>query len=250
MTSEYRGSQKHLLDLLDRKTERLTDLCEIVSPSPVAIKEGDVFRPSGREDPKESYLPQFCKEFCEGKFDFSPIVDWWVPSQWRPPTWDLISTCTVNGKYGILLVEAKAHKDEFDCRGKILEPTASIESQQNHQQIVECLNEANVALNDICDGEFNLSVDTHYQLANRVAHLWKLATCGIPVVLLYLGFVGDTEIRKTYFQSDKDWQKAMGDYMQGLVPPSFLNQQHDTEGGGTMLMLSRSREILEKSSPR
>ena len=33
--------------------------------------------------------------------------------------------------------------------------------------------------------------DWNYQLSNRIASAWKLADCGMPVVPLYLGFVGD-----------------------------------------------------------
>ena len=127
-------------------------------------------------------------------------------------------------------------------------PTASIGSKKNHRQIVECIEESESGLNDICDGVFGLSVDSHYQLVNRVAHLWKLATCGIPVVLLYLGFVGDTRISKSYFQNNEHWQRAMGGYMQGVIPQSFLEQQHQIVDSGSMLMLSRSLEVLEKSS--
>jgi hypothetical protein len=41
-------------------------------------------------------------------------------------------------------------------------------------------------------GSDTLTADSHYQLANRLASAYKVASAGIPVVLLYLGFTGDT----------------------------------------------------------
>lgn len=246
MAKHYSGSQKHLLDLLD--LDLRPSFNPLLEPFGVSINEEDIFRPIGRDDPKEFYLPQFCKEFCDGQFDFSPIVDWWVPSQYRPPTWDLISTCSVNGSFGMLLVEAKAHKDELDWSGKTLAPTASVGSKENHKQIKNCIAGANSALLKTCDGIFNLAIDSHYQLTNRVAHLWKLACCNIPVVLLYLGFLGDAGIRHSYFRDDEHWQRSIGGYLDGVVPHSFLNHWHDKVEGERMLMLSKSLPIVGPST--
>lgn len=54
-------------------------------------------------------------------------------------------------------------------------------------------------------------VDSHYQLSNRVAHLWKHATCKIPVILLYLGFCGDREIEPSFFRDEEPWQRSRRD---------------------------------------
>jgi hypothetical protein len=37
---------------------------------------------------------------------------------------------------------------------------------------------------------FHISRDNRYQMSNRFAWSWKLASVGVPVVLVYLGFVG------------------------------------------------------------
>lgn len=250
MAKNYRGSQKHVLDLLDSGQSGISALNGLLASFDAQITESDVMRPSGTMATKEFYLPQFCAEFCKDRFDFSSIIDWWVPSPWRPPTWDLISTFTANNdKHGILLVEAKAHENEFNWSGKKLKPQPSIGSKKNHAQIVHCLTEANDALSASIDGSFRLSVDSHYQLANRVAHLWKLATCGIPVILLYVGFIGDQEIDSSYFHDDEHWQRAMGGYLQGVVPQSFLSTIHPVDPNGSLLMLSRSLSVLSPSSP-
>ena len=247
MPRNYRGSQKHVLDLLDSGGNGLATLNSLFHNFNVNIAPTDTVRPSGRVAPKEFYLPQFCTEFCQGRFNFTPLVNWWVPSPWRPPTWDLISTCEVNGKFGIVLVEAKAHENEFDWGGKSLKPHPSLGSKRNHSQISGCIREVQMALQPAFDGQFGLSIDSHYQLTNRVAHLWKLATCGIPVVLVYLGFVGDSGIEASYFRNDEHWQRAMGGYAQGVVPHLFFNSFHSVANQGSMLMLSRSLAVQSVS---
>jgi hypothetical protein len=42
---------------------------------------------------------------------------------------------------------------------------------------------------------WTLSRDSHYQLTNRFAWAWKLASMGVPVVLGYLGFQGAAEMK-------------------------------------------------------
>jgi len=249
MAKSYRGSQKHILDLLDSGHSGISALNGLLASFDAQITEADVMRPSGTMAPREFYLPQFCTEYCKDLFDFSSIIDWWVPFPWRPPTWDLISTFTANnGGTGILLVEAKAHENEFDWDGKKLKPQSSIGSKKNHAQIVRCLTEANDTLSASINDCFRLSVDSHYQLSNRVAHLWKLATCGIPVILLYVGFINDQEIDSSYFRDDEHWQRAMSGYLQGVVPQSFLGSIHQIDQNGPMLMLSRSLAVLSPSS--
>src|SRR3974390_960405 len=70
-------------------------------------------------------------------------------------------------------------------------------------------NEANFALRRNIPGVF-LSRDVSYQFSNRVAFAWKLASLGIPTILIYLGFIGDEPIagESDYFQTPGDWQSA------------------------------------------
>jgi hypothetical protein len=117
-----------------------------------------------------------------------------------------------------LLVGAKAHESELKRDGKALKTGASEQSRRNHEHITGALDEANRALGAAVHGDVNISVTTHYQLANRLAWTWKLAECGLPVVLLYLGFTGDTYFEKDYFRDAAHWQRAMGAYMEGVVP--------------------------------
>lgn len=240
-----RGSRKHVLDLIDLGGPAFIEVMNgLLESSPLRLHGGSIWRPLGHHNNSEWYLHRFCQEFCQGSFDYQPLLGWWVPEPWRPPTWDLIATGRVGDQFGVLLVEAKANESEFDWGGKRLSPSASIGSKRNHNQIDGCIQEANVALDDLCDGVFNLSIRSHYQLANRVAHLWKLATCGIPVVLLYLGFTGDTYFGD-HFRLDGHWQRSMGGYLQGVVPQGIIDRPViPLANGGTMQFLVRSRQVL------
>ena len=172
---------------------------------------------------------------------------WWVTGRGTRPTWDLLCHPIVSEKPGLLLVEAKAHEGELDWAGKRLQPSAKLASKVNHAQIADCIRETNVALNKLCDGVFGLDVDSHYQLANRIAYAWKLADLGLPVVLLYLGFTHDNYF-DDYIRDDAHWQRVMGGYMQGVVPQQFPERVHNLASGGSLQMLVRCLRVPERST--
>lgn len=99
----------------------------------------------------------------------------------------LASTCTIGGRLGLLLVEAKAHQQELHAAmaGKY---KGLKTNERNHEQIGAAIAQANDGLNRIMQG-WNLSRDAHYQVANRIAWGWKVALFGVPVIVVYLGFV-------------------------------------------------------------
>ena len=101
---------------------------------------------------------------------------------------DIASACEIEGKSGLLLVEAKAHENELSYSGKS-SPGVSVNSQGNHQQIGQAIAEANAGLELAAGNPWGISRDSHYQLSNRFAWAWKLASLGVPVVLVYLGFL-------------------------------------------------------------
>jgi hypothetical protein len=55
------------------------------------------------------------------------------------------------------------------------------------------ISEATSALQLIAP-EISLSRDYCYQFANRIAFAWKIASTGVPVAMIYLGFIGDARI--------------------------------------------------------
>ena len=96
-----------------------------------------------------------------------------------------------------------------------------------------------------------ISRDSHYQLANRLAFTWKLATLGIPVMLLYLGFTGDDGIRVAGrpFADDADWRNAFNAYVSDAVPLSMFDRRLEV-GSTPIWLVSRSRPVIEVSPPR
>ena len=233
-----RGSAKHLLDLLARK-DYVPMMNGVLAAGGVHISEEDIRHPSGWDDTTEWALHKFCEECCHDWLDQDSLSGWWPGAS--PPRWDLISTCVVDGQRGPLLVEAKAHEGECYYAGKELEESASPEPEKNHRQIRTCLREAQDGLRPF--GVFRLDVKSHYRLANRVAYLWKLASLGIPTVLVYLGFTGDTYFERDSLVDADHWQRVMGAYMKGVVPLAFPGRGMELPNGAPVQMLIRSLPV-------
>jgi hypothetical protein len=204
-----------------------------------SITSSDHYQPKGYADPAEWTIRRFCKAYCQDLFDFKAFDAWWVPDKYRNPQWDLLSTCTIKGRPGLLLVEAKANDSEVKVEGKSLAVNASEQTRINHEIIGQCISEAASDLNKrFPGGGINISRDSHYQLSNRIATAWKLASCGLPVILLYLGFTGDEGIRNVGepFIDNDHWQRIMGKYMSGVLPLHFPGKKIDFDSGGSIRM--------------
>lgn len=81
-------------------------------------------------------------------------------------------------------------------------------------------------------------VDSHYQHANRLSAAETLASCGLPVILLYLGFTGDTYFRD-YLRDEGHWQRVMGASLDDVVPLSWpgTTTLHGPSGGSVTLLI-------------
>ncbi len=149
------------------------------------------------------------------------VTSWWlaVSERANTPNWDIASTCTVGEKAGLLLVEAKAHTAELKKDGKPLDKDASAGSIANHEQIGRAIDAASLGLKQAMEG-WKLSRDSHYQLANRFAWAWELASMGIPVVLVYLGFVCAKEMSYLGepFVDCADWSRVILEHSRNIVP--------------------------------
>ncbi len=88
------------------------------------------------------------------------------------------------------------------------------------------------------------SCDSHYQLANRFAWSWKLTSLGIPVVLVYLGFLNASEMtdQGEPFRSADAWKKAVKAHTRGVVPDAVWNGAADVAGTAVYARL-RSLEL-------
>ncbi|MCK4625954.1 MAG: hypothetical protein KAV00_11630 [Phycisphaerae bacterium] len=214
LKSNQRAGSKPRCHLLTHGTpeqvaERLTKL---IAPWGL-VAATDNWMPQGFDDVKEAQLHN-----AQRLLDVSPygqaLQSWWLAvarSNSVTPNWDIASTCTIDGKRGLLLVEAKAHHKELkqdDCCG----------AKRNYKRIGEAVREANDGLNKVQDG-WNLSHESHYQLCNRFAWSWKLATLGTPVVLVYLGFLNADEMGDP-FRDVQSWDRAVRNYARDFVPES------------------------------
>lgn len=227
----HKGSKKHILELIGSKNF-IDTLNAVLLPYQAKIIDKKYIQPKGAMDVSECGLQTFINKNKLSErfptlmdFDFNT---WWKPSGGKAPTWDLISLCQLDGKDAILLVEAKAHKSEFSRSKKQLpknkqpDNKPSEGSEINHLNIEARIKEACDNLN-IKNTGFKISIASHYQLSNRVASAWRLNQMEVPVVLLYLGFTGDTYFKKDYFQDNALWRQEFTKYIDGVVPSAFIN---------------------------
>jgi hypothetical protein len=252
MSAIYRGSRKHILDWTSLEAEVfLSSLNDLLRPTGAAVAPSDVWMPRGYDAPEEARLGKAEAGFVN-KTTRRMIADWWLVHKRgaNVPNWDLAATCIVEGRRGLVLVEAKAHENELNPDGKPLASNASDNSRENHERIGQAIEEACQALDRIVPG-VRISRDNHYQLSNRLAWAWKLASLGIPTVLVYLGFIGDRGIADVgpCFESQGHWQQVAREHMKPVLPLDLLERPLDC-GLATMQVILRSRVVIEPSPQR
>jgi len=219
-----KGSLARCLSLTSgTSAEVARKLRELVTPFARFDSENLVCFPRGQDFPKEAILTEqngLLTDSLRRK-----VTSWWleVPER-RTPSWDIAAKCLILGKPGLMLVEAKAHDHEFDLEG-------SHAKEPNRQRIAEAIFEANCWLNAKCPG-WNLSVKSKYQLSNRFAWSWKLASMGVPVILLWLGFLNAEKMRDRGipFGSPDEWLYAVLNYAKGVVPDDVWGRAIEVNG--------------------
>jgi hypothetical protein len=208
--------------------------------------------PRGFAAPDEARLDTFGPAALPRPDVWPLLRSWWLAHDRgaNTPNWDLAVTCEIDGIPGLVLVEAKANVPELSAAGKSLDAAASPASVANHERIALAIQEACTALRKESE-RTALSRDSHYQLSNRIAFAWKLASLGVPTVLLYLGFCGDTGIvdAGAPFEDAAHWQVCFAAYSNSIVPAGLLERRIDC-GLAPAWFLVRARTVLEVSSPR
>lgn len=246
----YRGSRKHVLDWTDRATF-VAELIELVRPVTLEAPAAALWMPCGHAAPGEARLERFGPRWLPDHPAWPVLRRWWLAHERgaNTPNWDLTLACRIEGRPGLVLVEAKANKPELKSDGKTLDPKASDNSRDNHAQIARAIAEAWAALRKL-DAGVAIDRDTHYQLSNRVAFTWKLASLGIPTVLVYLGFCGDAGIVDAGepFADDADWRATFGEHAKAVLPAALLERRLDC-GAAPAWILVRSRPVLAISPP-
>jgi hypothetical protein len=224
----HKGSKKHVLDLID-SDDFIHSLNDILRPYDARLTDNKTVQPKGINDESECGLQSFINKHNLGE-RFPSLINsnfnkWWSPSGGKTPTWDMISLCQLNGKDAVLLVEAKAHKSEFNrSKKRFSKEKPSVGSENNLIKIKANIKKACDDLNTKHTG-FKISIDSHYQLSNRVAFAWQLNQLNVPVVLLYLGFTKDTYFKTDFFEDDLHWGKEFNKYIDGVVPSNFINKR-------------------------
>lgn len=244
----YRGSRKHILDWTShpdflRQFENLIGLPEC------SIAHSSAWQPRGFKEPDEACIEDCGDRFIPGVDCWNDLSSWWLCHRRgaNKPNWDLIVAGKLWGQPGLVLVEAKAHENELDWGSKRSPRKTSENSLENHEHIGHAIAEASSSLDKIVQG-VQLSRDSHYQLANRVAYSWKIASMGVPVLLVYLGFTGDAGIANVGvpFKDNEHWQSVMRAYTDGVLPEGFTERRIPC-GKADMYMIIRSMEALEQS---
>jgi len=196
------------------------------------VRSTDRWMPSGFERCAEAQL-HLANDLIPDRRDRETLRDWWLAISKGETTTrniDLASSCVVQGKEGLLLVEAKAHNYELgkEEEGKRLSKGCSNDSRTNQEHIALAIRAANASLSEETKLTWSLSRDSRYQMSNRFAWAWKLTELGIPVILAYLGFIGCEEMREGKKQrpiaSQEEWAEMVRVHSRSLFPDEVWNR--------------------------
>jgi hypothetical protein len=196
-----------------------------------------------------------------GRGDFLPdltigdcLINWWlaVPKVGRVPNWDIVSTCTIEGRSGLLLVEAKAYDQELirEKAGKKRGKDDSADSLRNRAQIDSCMCHANISLSAETKLSWSLSIEHHYQMSNRFAWAWKLTELGFPVILVYLGFLNAEEMRDrgVPLPDHRSWENLVKSQSTTIFPENVWNNRWIVHGQPFVPLISSYEQPLALTS--
>ncbi len=298
MSQHDKGSSHQLLRVIEQDPRVIFGLVESGLKSyGIEFKANERFLPNQlnkTETTIEEFLQGISNEFPQ--FDFNSLRSWWAPVK-QKPSWDFISTCSINGTKGILLVEAKSHYGEMELCGKTISVDISknanleeirplvknrinknsvrlaltthelqqlmralgersllddkllksfLDKLRHHDKIGDAISEARGALSNFCS-DIMISRDNHYQLSNRIAYAWKLASLGIPTILLYLGFANDPAwiSARDHFDSKQQWHDAIQGYFAEVGAEDLLCQRRiQLKNGSSMYFYAGALEAL------
>lgn len=230
MMKEMRGSRRHVLAWTE-SPNFADELIAMVHPVDCELSPTSIWMPRGFAEPHEARLESFGPRALPESEAWPALRSWWLRHERgaNTPNWDIALSCQLDGRPGLVLVEAKAHESELSTAGKPAADSASANSLENHRQITEAITEARTALATQFPGT-RIAVDRSYQLSHRVAFAWKLASLGIPTALIYLGFIGDSNMADVGrpFDNDDHWQSCFGGHLRDVCPELPRNQPIST----------------------
>jgi hypothetical protein len=222
------GSKKQCLIFTENPAEGVIARINQLVDGFAKAEAGEIYFPKGENLPREARLGE--RKGLLADEHRKAVSKWWLAvsqrGRWRAntPNWDIASTCTIDSHRGVILVEAKAHHGEFGS-GK-----NQIKDLDNQRSISTAIADANRAMRRISP-EWNLTADSHYQLCNRFAWAWKVASLGVPVILVYLGFLNVTDMPgRILLKTAEDWKDAMYKHAEGIVPRDAWGKELDVNG--------------------
>lgn len=253
--NERRGSNPrcHLITTGSREhvAQRLTALIEPFGE----ISARDRWMPQGFDDVQEAQLDK-APQLLDPKVG-KQLRGWWLAAQRpnsRTPNFDIASTCTVEGKPGLLLIEAKAHDMELinETVAKKLDEDASEDSRANDAKIADAIRSANDGLHVATAMKWQLSRDSHYQMSNRFAWSWKLTELGFSVILIYLGFVKAYEMKDKGqpFANAAAWEGVVREHSEVLFPAEIWNQPWRCNGRLLIPLIKAVEQPLSPAAPK
>jgi hypothetical protein len=246
--NQRRGSKPRCHALTNNAVRRAAILSELIAPWG-AVSPDDVCMPDGFRSVDEAQLHRAADLLSDTTC--GALTSWWLAVSTQraaTPNWDIASKCTVDGQRGVLLVEAKAHHGELEKEesGKALTLPLSASSRRNHVRIGACIEEANIALTGETGRPWALARDHHYQMSNRFAWAWKLTELGVPVILVYLGFLGcdDMQQDSPVIRDHADWEQLVRGHSASIVPPECWERPWQLHGRAFVPLIRSLHEPL------
>jgi hypothetical protein len=234
MPRTHAGSRLHILDWVEGRGghDFIASLNAPIAPTGAVLAADRIWMPVGHVDPTEARPTRPCEPLLPASLS-RRLRAWWLAVD-RPtanePNWDLAAAATFPGdRRGLVLIEAKAHVAELagETIGKRLNGASNPE---NHARIGAAIEEARCALGGDAAG-IGISRDCCYQFSNRVAFAWRLASWGIPTVLVYLGFTGDAGMGgpRNMIRDDAHWRQMLAEHTRDVMPASAWERPLRTE---------------------
>ncbi len=210
--TQFRESKKNMRVFTESPTF-VKDLNEMIKSTGATVNADDVRQPKyNYEEYKETTLDSFLRANYSKEMG-DKNMNWWLAKTIpyaKTSYWDLISTCKIGEKKGIVLFQSKNYINELIYLGNprlqaIYHKEALTENDIN---ITKAIDEANKGINKAIKG-VKISTANCYQLSNWVANAWWLAENGIPTVLVCNGFLnknGENYQNHIPFATDSDWK--------------------------------------------
>lgn len=233
------------------------------SPVLVANRLTRLAAPFAIVDPSDQWMPQGFTDTAEAELDKAErlldsawrgqLADWWLPADRqgsRTPNFDIASTCTIDGKRGLLLIEAKAHDQELskEAAGRQLPVDASEDRKASHPSIGQAIEAARAGLTAATGHPWRISRDSHYQMSNRFAWSWKLTQLGIPVCLIYLGFLCADEMvdQGGPILTAEEWNSLVLSHSASLFPPEIWGKAWTMNAVRFVPLISTAMQPLQR----